>query len=133
MTDVLENPKLRGGITRESAPLPALSDHLITGDRYYTREFMQREWDGLWTKVWLIAGLINEVPEAGDYITYLIGRESIICTRGTDGRIRAFYNVCQHRGNRLITAERGSLNGGEFQCPYHGWRFSDQGECTWVY
>jgi phenylpropionate dioxygenase-like ring-hydroxylating dioxygenase large terminal subunit len=73
------------------------------------------------------------VPNPGDYINYEIGRESILCVRGSDGRIRAFYNVCQHRGNRLVSAEWGSLSGGEFQCAYHGWRFSDQGRLNWVY
>ena len=73
------------------------------------------------------------VPEAGDYINFEIGRESILCVRGSDGRIRAFYNVCQHRGNQLVTAEWGSLAGGEFQCAYHGWRFSDTGALNWVY
>ncbi len=133
MTDVVSNPKLRGGISRESAPTPTFGDAPIQGDRYYSQEFMRKEWDGLWTKTWLIAGMVNQVPEPGDYITYEIGRESILCARGTDGRIRAFYNVCQHRGNRLVSADWGSLSGGEFQCAYHGWRFSDSGELKWVY
>jgi phenylpropionate dioxygenase-like ring-hydroxylating dioxygenase large terminal subunit len=133
MTDVLPDPRLLGGITREQAPVPALRENPILGSRYYSSEFMQREWDGVWTKVWLIAGMVNQIPNPGDYITYEIGRESIICARGADQRIRAFYNVCQHRGNRLVSAERGSLGGGQFQCAYHGWRFNDTGECTWVY
>jgi hypothetical protein len=134
MTDVLPDARLLGGITRESAATPTLSsDTPITGDRYYTQEFMQREWDHLWTKVWLIAGMVNQLPNAGDYFTFEIGRESIICSRAADGRIRAFYNVCQHRGNRLVSAEVGSLHGGEFQCAYHGWRFGADGRLNWVY
>ncbi len=43
-----------------------------------------------------------------------------------DGVVRVFYNVCQHRGNRLVTAEVGSLLAGEFQCAYHGWRFGSR-------
>lgn len=134
MTDVLPDARLLGGISRESAATPDLSTGKpITGDRYYTREFMEREWEHLWTKVWLIAGMVNQIPNPGDYFTYEIGRESIIVSRAGDGRIRAFYNVCQHRGNRLVSAEVGSLSGGEFQCAYHGWRFGADGRLNWVY
>ena len=58
-----------------------------------------------------------------------IGRDSIIAVRGDDDRVRAFYNVCQHRGNRLVTAEVGTLATGDFQCAYHGWRFDTGGTC----
>lgn len=134
MTDVLPDARLLGGISRESAVIPDLSSNQpISGDRYYTREFMEREWEHLWTKVWLIAGMVNQLPNPGDYFTYEIGRESIICSRAADGRIRAFYNVCQHRGNRLVSAEVGALNGGDFQCAYHGWRFGADGRLNWVY
>lgn len=133
MTDVIPNPKLRGGIVRDGVAEPILSQDPIAGEQYYSKDYMQREWDAVWTKVWLIAGMVNQVPLAGDYITIDIGRESILCSRGTDGRIRAFYNVCQHRGNRLISSERGSLAGGEFQCAYHGWRYADTGQLNWVY
>ena len=61
----------------------------------------------MWTRVWMIAGMVNQLAKAGDYLTFDIGRESILCVRGTDERIRAFYNVCQHRGNRLVSTERG--------------------------
>jgi phenylpropionate dioxygenase-like ring-hydroxylating dioxygenase large terminal subunit len=130
----MTNPeRLTGGISRDKAPEPPLSDGPLDGERYWSPEFMRREWDGLWTKVWLIAGRVDQLQKPGDYLTWEIGRESILCSRGTDGRIRAFYNVCQHRGNRLVHAERGALSGGQFQCAYHGWRFDDTGALTWVY
>jgi phenylpropionate dioxygenase-like ring-hydroxylating dioxygenase large terminal subunit len=133
MTDVASEPRDQRGITRDKAPEPALGGAPITGERYHTHEFMRAEWDGIWTKVWLIAGLVNQVPSPGDYFTYEIGRESILVVRGTDTRIRAFYNVCQHRGNRLVHAELGRLAGGQFACAYHGWRFDDGGILRWVY
>jgi len=135
MTDVVTNrPGGRsGGITREKAPEPALGTEPISGDRYHSKQWADLEWERMWTRVWMIAGLAAQLPRPGDYITFDIGRESILCVRGTDERIRAFYNVCQHRGNRLVHAERGSLAGGQFQCAYHGWRFDDAGTLTWVY
>ena len=56
----------------------------------------------MWTKVWLIAGLESQLKKAGDFITCEIGPESILCTKDKSGKIRAFYNVCQHRGNILM-------------------------------
>ena len=133
MTDVVSRPELLGGISRAKAPEPELGTAPIAGERYWSPAFAQREWDHMWTKVWLIAGMVNQIPKAGDYLTAEVGRESIICVRGTDERIRAFYNVCQHRGNRLVSNERGSLGKGQFQCAYHGWRFDNGGTLTWVY
>jgi phenylpropionate dioxygenase-like ring-hydroxylating dioxygenase large terminal subunit len=112
---------------RDKAPEPALTAHRIGGDRYWSPEFARREAEALWPRVWQIAGRVDQLPEAGDYITYEIGRDSILAVRGTDRVVRAFFNVCQHRGNRLVSAEAGSLVGGEFQCAYHGWRFGDDG------
>lgn len=129
MTDTLHSPTdvTVNGIPRDKAPEPELTDNPITGDRYYTSEFAQKEWDSLWPRVWQVAGRVDQIPDAGDYVTYEIGRDSIIVVRGDDDVVRAFYNVCQHRGNRLVTAEAGSLAGGDFQCAYHGWRYDDTG------
>jgi phenylpropionate dioxygenase-like ring-hydroxylating dioxygenase large terminal subunit len=133
MTEITDQPVVIRGTPRDKAPEPPLSDAPITGDRYWSQDFAAREWEALWTRVWQVAGRVDQVPEAGDYLTYEIGRDSILAVRGSDGRVRAFYNVCQHRGNRLVSAESGSLAGGEFQCAYHGWRFGDDGRLNWVY
>ena len=131
MTDVTIRP-FGKGIDRTKAPEPELGTRPITGDRYYSTEFMKQEWDHLWTKVWLIAGMVNQVPNTGDYVNFEIGHESILCVRGDDQRIRAFYNTCQHRGNKLVTAERGNLPANHFQCAYHGWKFDTKGTLDWV-
>ena len=134
MTDTASSPVEIRGISREKAPEPELgTDPIILGHRYTSPEFAQREWDHMWTRVWQVAGRVDQIPEPGDYVNYEIGQESIIAVRGDDAKIRAFYNVCQHRGNQLVNAEVGTLAGGEFQCAYHGWRFDTTGECTWVY
>jgi len=129
------SPELREvplGIPRTKAAEPDLSDTPITGDRYWTQEFAEREWSSLWPRVWQIAGRVDQIPKAGDYVTYEIGRDSIIAVRGSDDAVRAFYNVCQHRGNRLVTNEVGSLDGRDFTCAYHGWQFGDNGRLNWV-
>lgn len=111
-------------------PMPRLSDRPIDGSRYWSCAFMDREWDGIWTKAWLIGGLVAQVAKPGDFFTYDIGRESILVTHGDDGRIRAFYNVCPHRGKRLVMEEQSHSK--RIACSYHGWRFTTEGELNFV-
>ncbi len=97
----------------------------ITGDRYYTKEFAQREWDHMWTKIWHIAGRTAELQEAGDYVVHDFLNESVICVRQEDGSVKAFYNTCLHRGQRLVWNNATAPKG--FQCPYHGWIWGKDG------
>lgn len=106
-------------------PEPQLRGTPITPERYFSRDFMEQEWDKIWTKTWQIAGLTQELAKIGDYITTSLGRERILCTRGDDDKIRAFYNVCQHRGLELMAAESG--NARRLTCPYHGWAYNLSG------
>lgn len=96
----------------------------ITGDRYFSREFADLEWRHMWTKIWHVAGRESDLPEAGDWITHHFHRESIVVVRQDDGSLKAFYNACQHRGNRLVWAKDGH---GVFTCSYHGWQYGTDG------
>lgn len=96
----------------------------ITGDRYTSVEFMQREWDHMWTRIWHVAGRTAELEEAGDYIVHDFMNESVFCVRQEDGSIKAFYNSCRHRGMKLV---RDSAAADSFQCPYHGWIWGKDG------
>lgn len=129
----LETNEQPVGISREKASEPTLGQDPIDGFRYNSADFAALEWEQMWTKVWLVAGRIDQLTNSGDYITVPIGSESILCSMGSDNKIRAFYNVCQHRGNQLVPAETGSLNGGDFTCAYHGWRFDADGTLVWVH
>ncbi len=103
-------------------PEPVLKGTPITPERYFAREWMDREWDKVWTRTWQIAGLKRELARTGDYVTIDLGRETIVCVLGEDGQTRAFYNVCQHRGMRLMNAASGNA-GRRLTCPYHGWAY----------
>ncbi|NHN39211.1 aromatic ring-hydroxylating dioxygenase subunit alpha [Pseudomaricurvus alcaniphilus] len=96
----------------------------MSGDRYYSPEFAHREWEQLWTKIWHVAGRTQELLEAGDYVVHDFMGESVFCVKQDDGGIKAFYNVCQHRGMRLVS-DSGSSN--QFHCPYHGWVWGRDG------
>ncbi|MES1985271.1 MAG: aromatic ring-hydroxylating dioxygenase subunit alpha, partial [Pseudomonadota bacterium] len=96
----------------------------ITGDRYTSRDFMQREWDHMWTRIWHVAGRTAELEEAGDYIVHDFMNESVFCVKQADGGIKAFYNACRHRGMRLVNDSAAAT---QFQCPYHGWIWGQDG------
>ena len=97
----------------------------LSKDRYISEDFMQSEWEGIWTKAWLFAGLESDLLEPGDFFIYDIGRESIVITRNNENEISAFYDVCQHRGNKIVTLESGSFS--KVSCPYHGWTYGLDG------
>jgi phenylpropionate dioxygenase-like ring-hydroxylating dioxygenase large terminal subunit len=97
----------------------------LSADRYISPAFMRREWEGMWTQSWLLAGLECDAREPGDYFVFDIGRESILVTRTDAGDLSAVYNACQHRGNRIMTNERGSVSA--IACPYHGWTYELDG------
>jgi phenylpropionate dioxygenase-like ring-hydroxylating dioxygenase large terminal subunit len=109
----------------ERAPLPELGNEPIPKQRYTSPEFARREWERMWTRVWLLAGRESDIPEPGDYFTFEIGPESILVVRQPDGGILSRYNVCMHRGNRLREPGRGHAE--LFSCLFHGWRYGLDG------
>ncbi len=95
--------------------------------RYYTSEAVfDDEQERIFGRRWLCIGRAAEIPRPGDYVAVPVGRESLIVVRGRDGRLRAFYNVCRHRGTRLCSEERGHFAGG-IACPYHAWTYGLDG------
>lgn len=113
-------PTVRDGGTSET-----LRGDAITGDRYWSREFMQKEWDSMWTRVWHIGARESEMEEAGDFVVHNFMQESVLIVRQEDASYKAFYNVCPHRGNRLVWGDTGGMQ--TFTCAYHGWEFDKQG------
>ena len=101
-------------------------DASLSSDRYTSRDFMEKEWDMLWTQCWLFAGIRSDLKEPGDFFIYDIGRESIIVTLNENLEVSAFYNTCQHRGNKILTINSGWVK--QLSCPYHGWTYSLKGE-----
>jgi phenylpropionate dioxygenase-like ring-hydroxylating dioxygenase large terminal subunit len=96
--------------------------------RYYAREFMEREWKSLWPRVWLLVGVTPDLKEEGDFFVHAHGHEEFVVSRQADGSIKAFYNACPHRGNRVCLTERGAV--AKFTCPFHGWQFHADGACA---
>ena len=120
MDDVAVHP-----LTMNGRDPSTLRGDPITGDRYYSMDFAQREWDKMWTRIWHVAGRTNQVTEPGDYLVHDFMHESVIVVRQDDGTLRAFYNTCRHRGQRLVAASSHAVRG--FHCPYHGWLWGRDG------
>lgn len=95
-------------------------------DRYISPEIAKLERERLWPKTWLMAGRVEQLESVGDFVTFDIATESIIIVRSASDTLRAFYNVCQHRGRRL---KSGCGNTGKsIFCPFHGWKWSIEGK-----
>ncbi len=115
-------------IKAEYKPVP----YILGVEAYISPEYARAERDKLWSKVWLQAGRLEEIPEVGNFITYDIMDQSILIVRNSPDSIKAFYNVCQHRGRRLVDAT-GDGHGAcgkakQFKCNFHGWRWNTDGE-----
>ena len=82
------------------------------------------EEDRLFSREWVCIGRAEELSRPGDYVTFQIGDEPILVAHGDDGTIRAFSNVCRHRG-ALVASGRGNRK--RFVCPYHHWSYDSQG------
>ena len=112
----------------DDTPAPLVSGKPVPASRYSSPAFWQLEWDRIWTRVWLLAGHVARLPTSGDFFTVEIGPETLLVVRGDDGRVRAFYNVCQHRGHVLCPADEGKV--ASFECPYHHWRYRLDGSLS---
>jgi phenylpropionate dioxygenase-like ring-hydroxylating dioxygenase large terminal subunit len=103
-------------------------------EAHTSAEYARAEGDKLWSKVWQHAGRVEEIPNAGDYLTYDIGDDSIVIVRSDRDTIKAYHNVCSHRGRRLIDAPPGahSAHGQkkQFVCGFHAWRYDLDGKCV---
>ncbi len=128
----LVNPTASGQHVEAKAPYIDLGTGLIDPKLFSSPEVMKLEWEKLWTKVWTLAGLACDIPNVGDYLKYDLGVESFVVVRADDG-IKAFYNVCPHRGNQLVWDDFGTLSNKCFTCKFHSWRFTIDGKLKSVY
>jgi phenylpropionate dioxygenase-like ring-hydroxylating dioxygenase large terminal subunit len=123
---------LDGNIDVEDLSEPLLLAHSV----YLSKEFARLETESLWPRVWQHVCRAEELPNVGDFITYDIGEESILVVRSAPDKIKAFYNVCSHRGRQLIEAPSGAHSSAGkrklFVCGYHGWRYDLDGKCVHI-
>jgi phenylpropionate dioxygenase-like ring-hydroxylating dioxygenase large terminal subunit len=92
---------------------------------YQHPEMTRLEIERILKPSWQIACHISQVPNAGDFVTFELGADSVIVLRESGGGIRALRNVCRHRGTRLL--EGSGHCRGRITCPYHGWTYRSDG------
>ena len=103
----------------------AKSVHLPTS-AYTSKSWFEKEQQYLFGKNWQFAGFIEDLPEAGSYLTVQVGSYNILVVKGRDHRLRAFHNLCRHRGTQLLMTCGKAQKG--ITCPYHDWTYSLNGD-----
>jgi Rieske 2Fe-2S family protein len=110
----------------ETVRRPLEEASTLPGFFYTDPAIHQAEVERIFTRMWLCVGRAEDLANPGDYITRDIGAQSVVVLRDKDGSLRAFHNVCRHRGSRLLNEASGTgLKG--IQCPYHAWTYELSG------
>lgn len=93
---------------------------------YLSDTVLQADMEHIFGKHWLFVAVEPQIPEPGDYVAIEFGSKSILIVRDDDMGVRAFHNVCRHRGSRLCESHQGQL--GNIVCPYHQWTYDLTGK-----
>ena len=114
----------------ETLPVAGLTgDHrtsfTLPSPWYYRADVLEREKEEIFFRSWRFVCHRSALGTPGSYVTVDIHGQGIVAIRGRDGRLRAFYNVCQHRAHELLQG-RGTVKAA-ITCPYHGWAYGTDG------
>ena len=103
-------------------------DHALTipSSWYVDKNLYDLELKTVFSNTWQLAGRLDQVSQPGQYVTTDIAGEPIVIVRGSDGVLRAFFNVCRHHAAAVMTEPEGKA--AHLRCPYHGWTYSLEGE-----
>ena len=96
----------------------------LPGHYYHDPDIYRREKEAIWFRTWQLAGYLHDLQEPGDYLTADLLDQKILVCRDRAGGLRAYHNVCMHRGH--IIAE-GKGNRSIFTCPFHAWSYDLEG------
>ena len=121
-----------------TAHYPELGTEPISYEDSISPEIHNLERDAIFKRSWLNVGRVEQLKRKGSYFTkeLAVANSSVVVVRGTDGEIRAFHNICRHRGNKLVWTDfpREETSGScrQFVCKYHGWKYELDGACSFV-
>ena len=103
---------------------------LVSRDIFVNPDLYKIEQERIFSRVWLLIGLEDQVKKPGDYFVSRMGEESVILSRGRDNTLHVFLNSCRHRGMKVCRYDEG--NTPVFTCPYHGWSYAGDGSLVGV-
>jgi phenylpropionate dioxygenase-like ring-hydroxylating dioxygenase large terminal subunit len=115
-----------------------LSTDPVSYEDSISPDYYELERDAIFRRTWLNVGRVEQLPRVGSFFTRELAaaRTSVIVVRDSEGVVRAFHNICRHRGNKLVWNDYpGEETSGvcrQFTCKYHGWRYGTSGELTFV-
>lgn len=134
MAPAAGNPaRTRSDAGEDAIGTPPASPTLVPAERYYSPAFAQLETERMWPKVWQLACMVDHVARPGDYFEYRCGPYAVLIVHDPEAPgagLRAFQNVCRHRGNSLCVGSGSGLR--EIKCGYHGWTWDLGGALTRV-
>jgi phenylpropionate dioxygenase-like ring-hydroxylating dioxygenase large terminal subunit len=107
---------------------PSTGPSYVSVEPNISAQYFEAERERIFKRVWLQVGRAETIPNPGDYFIKELAvlDASVLVIRGRDGVLRAFHNLCRHRGNRLVNQSAGSAKA--FACGFHGWTYSSEGE-----
>ena len=94
-------------------------------EAYTSESWFEREQERIFSRTWQFAGLADDLPEPGRYRSVQAGLNNLFIVMGRDRRLRAFHNICRHRGTQLLRAEGKTQKA--ITCPYHDWTYDLEG------
>jgi glycine betaine catabolism A len=121
-----------------TAHYPELGTEPVSYEDSISPEIYQLEREAIFKRAWLNVGRIEQLKRKGSYFTkeLAVAGTSVVIVRDMDGEVRAFHNICRHRGNKLVWTdfpkEESSGNARQFVCKYHGWKYELDGACAFV-
>jgi len=107
--------------------LPPSLIRTLPGHFYTDPAIFAQEQEKIFESMWFCAARGADLTRPGQFQTVQIGRESVLVSRDRGGELRAFLNVCRHRGATLCTEPAGEVRR-NFQCPYHAWTYGLDGK-----
>lgn len=107
-------------------PRTAFGQRTLPGEYFTSEEIFRAERERIFHRSWLLAGHVSQLRAPGSFFLFELDRESVMVVRDGQGTVRAFHNLCRHRGSRLCLTPHGEL-GHAIQCPYHAWTYGLDG------
>jgi len=120
------NPSVREIVEAYDADAPLALAWTIPSAWYTDARVYELERQTVFARSWQLAARAEQLSEPGCYVTCEIAGEPVVVVRGSDRRLRGFFNVCRHHAAAVLTEEEGTAR--SLRCPYHGWTYTLEGE-----